>query len=445
MQQTTHSPKFLRQRKFYVVLPVLVIPFMTLMFWALGGGKASMATTPSQGQKGYNMQLPDAHLKKDRPLDKLSYYEKAASDSAKLKELIKNDPYYTHQTALDLHLNKGPSLPEVKYKSTVSTSGSRLNPSPYSGSAYPDSNEAKVYQKLEQLNSALNKATGMSGIEATDSPVHSRSGPVAVNGADMDRLEQMMQMVGQKGNEDLELQQLNSMLEKILDIQHPQRVSEKIKLTSDARKGQVFAVSINSEDDPVSFLGNANFKKSSGDINTYQPIVQNSFYSMDDATAVNALQNAIEAVVHETQTVVSGSTVKLRLTGDVYINGVLIPKDNFLFGTASLQGERLNININSIRHQNSLFPVELSVYDMDGMDGIYIPGAITRDVAKQSADRAIQDIGFNTFDPSLKVQAASAGVEAAKSLFSKKVKLVKVQVKAGYQVLLRDEKQQQHD
>jgi len=96
-----------------------------------------------------------------------------------------------------------------------------------------------------------------------------------------------------------------------------------------------------------------------------------------------------------------------------------------------------------VRFGNSLFPVELSVYDMDGLDGIYIPGAITRDVAKQSADRSMQTIGLTSLDPSWGAQAASAGIEAAKTLFSRKVKLIKVTVKAGYQVLLRDEKQKQ--
>lgn len=133
--------------------------------------------------------------------------------------------------------------------------------------------------------------------------------------------------------------------------------------------------------------------------------------------------------------------MKLRLLNEVFINGNLIPKDNFVFGAASLNGERLIIKINSIRYNSSLYPVDLSVCDMDGLDGIYIPGAITRDVAKESADRAVQRIGLTTLDPSLKIQAASAGIEAAKSLFSKKEKLIKVMVKAGCQVLLRDEKQ----
>jgi hypothetical protein len=57
---------------------------------------------------------------------------------------------------------------------------------------------------------------------------------------------------------------------------------------------------------------------------------------------------------------------------------------------------------------------------------------------KQSSDNALQDIGMMSVDPSLTEQAASAGISAAKTIFSKKVKLVKVTVKAGYQVLLKN-------
>ena len=73
---------------------------------------------------------------------------------------------------------------------------------------------------------------------------------------------------------------------------------------------------------------------------------------------------------------------------------------------------------------------------MDGLPGIYIPGAISRDVAKQSADNSLQLLELSTMDPSLKAQAATASINTAKSLLSKKVKLVKVLVKAGYKVLI---------
>ncbi|HJS53107.1 MAG TPA: conjugative transposon protein TraM, partial [Chitinophagaceae bacterium] len=72
-----------------------------------------------------------------------------------------------------------------------------------------------------------------------------------------------------------------------------------------------------------------------------------------------------------------------------------------------------------------------------------IPGAITRDVAKQSVDNSLQLMELSTMDHSLKAQATSAGIGAAKSLLSKKVEQLKVMVKAGYKVLLRDKNIQQ--
>lgn len=438
MEQKTLSPKMLRQRKFLLVLPLLVLPFMTLMFWSLGGGKVENTEAQPVLNKGFNMDLPDAYLKDDKPLDKMSYYDKAASDSSKLEELMKNDPNYRKHTSLNNSID-GVQGDDISVSGNYARSGALLT-SPYGSGISRDSNEVKVYRKLAELDEAMNRVAAPT-IEPADDAAKNQSENTQVSTSDIDRLEQMMQSMNQTEGEDPELQQLNGMLEKILDIQHPDRVQEKIRQTSETRKGQVFAVSAISNETPVSLLDNR-VGINSTSINQSQ---QNGFYSLDESVPTDDTQNAIQAVIHETQTLVAGSTVKLRLVNDVYINGMLIPKDNFLFGEATLNGERLGIKINSMRYQNSLFPVQLSVYDMDGMDGIYIPGAITRDVAKQSADRAIQGIGLTTLDPSLGAQAASAGIETARDLISKKVKLVKVTVKSGYQVLLRDEKQKQRN
>ncbi len=436
MEQKKHSQKFLRQRKFLMVAPLLVLPFMTLMFWALGGGKASADS--QQVQNGFNMQLPGANLKDDKPLDKLSYYEKAASDSAKLQELMKNDPYYnTEKTDSPIYLNDS-SILEMNSESAYNG----LNKSPYNKSSYGDANETKVYKKLAELNNALNNATTKETKSGDYKSELQSTNENNLDGSNVDRLGQMMHTIDQKNVDDPEMEQLNGMLEKVLQIQHPDQIREKIKQTSEARRGQVFAVAVNNKIDPISSFGSGSYKISN-DTSHKNFDQQNGFYSLDDALELINNPNAIEAVIHGTQTIVNGSTVKLRLVNDVYINGVLIPKQTFLFGTAALNGERLGITINSIRYKTSLFPVELSVFDLDGMDGIYIPGAITRDVTKESADRAVQDIGFTSLNPSIGVQAAGAGIEAAKTLFSKKVKLIKVTVKAGYNVLLRDEKQKQ--
>jgi len=236
----------------------------------------------------------------------------------------------------------------------------------------------------------------------------------------------MMQSIKEPAEgSDSEMTQINAMLEKVMDIQHPERLNEKYWQNSAIqKKGSVYAVTANNHN-------NTGFYSESNSIDA------------DTLTTNNQCFNAIEAIVHETQTLVNGGTVKLRLLGDVTINGNLVPKDNFIYGTASLAGERLIVTINSVRYQNGLLPVALSVYDMDGQAGIYIPGAVTRDVAKQSTDNALQSVALNSLDPSIGAQAATAGIETAKNLISKKVKLIRVTVKAGYHVLLKDNNNKQ--
>jgi len=421
MEQNTKSLKVLKQRKMLLVLPILVLPFITAIFWALGGGKMEAANLEAQEQKGFNLKLPNANLKEGILLDKMNYYDMAALDSAKLNELIKKDPNYLDQSFQIDSTQDSSAVTHRKEQAGLNTSVHR------------DPNEAKVHQKLEALQKAINTPVSVTQ-QKRDYDTKSSTPPIQSN--DVDRLEQMMQSISDgKESQDPELQQLGGMLESILDIQHPDRVQEKLRKASEAQRGQVFTISTREEENPVSSLQN-------NPVNT-NGYIKKGFYSLDDPAISDPAQNAVEAVVHETQTIVNGATVKFRLMNDIFINGTKIPKDNFLFGTASLKGERLTININSIRYNNSLFPVDLSVYDMDGLIGIYIPGAINRDVAKASADRSMQTLGVASLDDSWGAQAAGAGIEAAKSLLSKKVKLVKVVVKAGYQVLLRDEKEKE--
>jgi hypothetical protein len=89
----TGSPKFLRQRKFLMVLPLLVVPFITMAFWALGGGKIDESRRLENETKGLNMELPGIGTQKKQELDKFELYEKAQSDSQKLREAKRNDPY----------------------------------------------------------------------------------------------------------------------------------------------------------------------------------------------------------------------------------------------------------------------------------------------------------------------------------------------------------------
>ena len=421
-----HSAKFLRQRKMMLVLPVLIIPFVTMGFWALGGGQGKTKNNLAENNKGLNLQLPDANLKDDKNADKLSFYNEADADSLKRDELLRNDPYYK-----DSIISRNNSvISDAENSGSINLLHSGLNQSPYDKTA--NTNEQRIYQKINEINKQINQPDIGPQTNSNPDQPNTNNDSNEQFSKEVDRLQDMMQQMNGSPEADPEMQQLNGTLEKILDIQHPDRVKEKLKEKSLKNKEQVFIVTKQSVKDNISLLDTGRNKKDA----------ENKFFGVEE-DADSEEQNTIVAVIHQTQTLVNGAVVKMRLLNDIYINGSSIPKGNFVFGIAELKNERLEININSIRNNNSLFPVKLEVYDMDGLPGIYIPGAISRDVAKQSADNGLQLLDLTSMDPSLKAEAAATGINAAKSLLSKKVKQVKVLVKAGYKVLLRDKSIQQ--
>ena len=59
--KTNHSQAYLRHRKFLIMLPLLITPFVTMAFWALGGGKtADNHNADKIETHGINTALPEA-------------------------------------------------------------------------------------------------------------------------------------------------------------------------------------------------------------------------------------------------------------------------------------------------------------------------------------------------------------------------------------------------
>ncbi|MET4545625.1 hypothetical protein ABIE26_002943 [Pedobacter africanus] len=401
-----------RKRRAAIVLPLLVLPFAALLFSVLGGGKTGQAKAAGLTEKRLKTDLPDVNLKNEG-LDKMSYYDQARTDSLKRVELMRNDPYY-QPGSQPADVNSG------QFPGGIYGGG-------FSGGGNMRRQEAMIYDKINDINLSM----GQNYPGASAQPFSSGPKTTGVMSEDLDRLEQMMSMMQGQQQPDREVMELGNLLKSIQEIQNPELVRQRLRDQSAKNKGQVFSVKTNRTSDIVSVLETEK-RPSSG----------NGFYGLEETAEQNP-GTAVRAVVHESQVLTEGARVKFRLKDDVFINGTFIPKDNFIHGTASLQGERLEVEIDQIQFRGALLPVKLTVYDLDGLPGIHIPGAIARDVAKQSGTDAIQGVGLSTLDPSLAAQAATAGVELTKTLLSKKMKLVKVTVKAGYQVLLKDENQKQ--
>lgn len=424
-----HSQKFLQQRRFFTVLPLLVIPFLTLLFWALGGGKGISAEAKRNEPSGLNLELPKAYFTdEDENWNKFALYEKAKKDSLKYQQERKNDPYYQVDYLTDASVKEEEKVKEPKK--------SRLNSSLNKRDRTIDPNEVKINKKLEQLYREL-ESTSINSSEVSEADYSTTINNNDQFASDVDRLEKMMLMMQESGAEDLEMQQIESVLEKILDIQYPERVKQRMKEQSLKDQAHAFSVETNPGQVYSSSLDDDYMQTAS--IHQFTMYGRNAFYGLeDDPAEASKTGNAIEAVIHDTQELVRGSTVKMRLLNDIYINGQLIPSGQFIYGTCNINNERLKISIESIRSENNLLPVSLEVYDLDGLPGIYVPGAITSDIARQTTTKALQDLDFYSFDPSVSAQVANAGIQATKSLLSKKAKEIKITVKAGYKILLKD-------
>ncbi len=417
--QNRHSVKFLKRRKFMLVLPLLTLPFVTMVFWIMGGGSAN-ATSQKTTATGLNLDLPDAKLLEEKNKNKLSFYDQAQQDSNRIRQEMLNDPYFKNRLdTVTIPMN-------ISNEQTSFSGSGNLNPFPHSSTVAGNSTESKIYEKLTVLNKALQNNSTKSELKQNISTPS--QGDLS---EDMSKLESMMQLMNEKGGDDPEMKELNGMLDKILDIQHPERVKSREKESPVEEKTKVLSVGQPNKNRNASYFGN-NGKNASEN--------KSSFYGEAFNESFSAASNTIEAVIHQTQTITTGSTVKLRLLADIEINGRVVTKGSFIYGIASVDKERLLIHVPGIRQASDIVPVSLEVYDMDGLAGIYIPGSMSRDVMKSSAEQSIQSIDLMNFDPSLKAQAAAAGIQTAKSLLSRKAKLVKVTLKAGYKILLKEEK-----
>ena len=168
---------------------------------------------------------------------------------------------------------------------------------------------------------------------------------------------------------------------------------------------------------------------------------RNFLFQTAIGTASQTERNTISACVHNNQTVTDGQIVRFRLLEPMLVSGWEIPRNAFVVGTTKLQGERLAVVISSLEYQGNIIPVELTVYDTDGQAGIFIPGSMERSAAKEivagMGTSAGSSMNFSTdAGAQLAADLGKGLIQGTSQYFSKKMRTVKVHLKAGYKVLL---------
>lgn len=346
--------------RFWLLLPLLLLPFLGLGFYALGGGRGADAN--ERESSGINVGLPEASFSKDTLKSKTEYYDLAERKSNR-----------TDSNGIN-------SIAEKLGFSGVAFGGR----SPSDAASQTE----QIDRKLAAIQREMSRPEAVPvAARSTAGKRHNSEGTIK---NDVDRLEKLMVSMKQPAGEDQEMQQLNQLMQGILDVQHPERVSQR--------------------------------------------------QALDRSLYPDSQFRALPAYIDGNQKVVDGAAVRLRLTDTVSVSGQLLPKGHLLFGVCRLANQRLLLDVKNVRLGSSIIPVDLTVFSLDGMAGIAAPEAVLTGTLNTGTDNAVRGIGMGGFDSSMGMQVATAGIDAARQLVSRKVRKVKVKLKAGTVVLLRDNK-----
>ena len=158
----------------------------------------------------------------------------------------------------------------------------------------------------------------------------------------------------------------------------------------------------------------------------------------------------IKAIIDENIKAVDGSRVRLRLLDDVEINECVVKRGSYLYATMSgFSSGRVKGNITSILIEDELVKVSLSLFDTDGMEGLYVPNSQFRETGKDVASGAVSgNLNMNTgaYGNSLSqwgMQTATNAYQKTSNAISKAIKKNKVKLKYGTFVYLVNGREKQ--
>ena len=168
----------------------------------------------------------------------------------------------------------------------------------------------------------------------------------------------------------------------------------------------------------------------------------------------DAEPNLIKAIIDENIKAVDGSRVRLRLLDDIEINEVVVPKGSYIYATMSGFGsQRVKGNVKSILIHDELIKVNLSLYDTDGLEGLYVPGSSFRETTKDVASGAMGNTSSLTSSSTTAGnalvqwgnQAISNAVQKTSNALGKAIKKNSAKLKYGTFVYLINGKEKKKD
>jgi len=159
----------------------------------------------------------------------------------------------------------------------------------------------------------------------------------------------------------------------------------------------------------------------------------------------------IKAIVDEDVKAVDGSRVRLRLLDDIDIGERTIAKGTYLYCIMSgFSQQRVKGTVKSVLVNDELVKINLSIYDTDGMEGLYVPRSSFRETSQDVASGAMsQSMSLNDGSSTSNMgrwgmQALQNAYQKTANAISKNIRKNKVNIKYGTQVYLINSKEKRN-
>ena len=150
----------------------------------------------------------------------------------------------------------------------------------------------------------------------------------------------------------------------------------------------------------------------------------------------------IKAVIDENNKGFLGSRIRFRLLEDIFVGNRKIEKGSILYGQISgFSMQRVDLKIVSVFTKGEILPVNLSIYDIDGIKGLYVPQSVFRDMIREMGSNSVQGTQMDMSGQGFFTSIGSKLFSSTSKSIANLIKTNKAKLKYNSYVFLIDEKQ----
>lgn len=413
---TQNDAAFYRKRKAMLVYPLIVLPFLAVLFWLLGGGKGEKNTdkdayNSKAGANGFNASMPNAKggSMNGREVEGPGY------GKAPVGQLLSNFTDIRRDSATRGLKAIAVSNPTP---STTNTPSSSLASTPAMAAGEP-----KTQQVRSQPNAAAIAATSAGRTKRSKGYYYNPAGnkPYHAASATDQQLDQQLKQY-ESSRTVQAIPRTNTLTSApAADASRPTSNPVTVRLSDNLTASRLAEAADNENPFLTAPTGGSRTQPT-------RAVLSGGNYGSKKTIAW-----MIPVVVHEDQVIREGQQVKLRLLKEVTAEGITIPANTILYGVCQLTNDRLQLGVRSLQLNGQLIPLDLEVYDTDGSPGINVPGmASSSQVGGQMRSSAIQGIQVPDVGG-----LGNAVLNSARMGASNSVRQSTIRLRAGYNLFLK--------